>query len=283
MKTANKLLVFILAVLLNACLFKLPYEYYEIIRFVLTASFIWLIINLKGIDNLGLKYFFGTLAILFNPFFKLKIGPDLYKIIDLIVSIVLYALLLKDIRIVKLFGATMKFLFSFFKKYIRKFITVLSVLFLAFLIGYFSIENKKAKEKIDMENVVKAREDSMFLVRHVDDSIKRVNDKIENLRLQELKDKLCNENEALKYFKEWFVFNHPLWKINGSPKIKKNEIDAIDLSFDQTICSFKISSIIHEVNPHYEYDETLIVAINLYNDGKFGQYQIKVIEKPVSF
>ena len=85
-----------LAALLIICMFELPYEYYEIIRFILMAGFAWLAISLKGEEKLGWRFFFGSLALLFNPFFKLKIGADICKVIDGFVSSIILLTVIKD-------------------------------------------------------------------------------------------------------------------------------------------------------------------------------------------
>lgn len=88
-KITSNLLKTIAIILLIIGLPEMPYQYYELMRFVLTAIFIWFVIIEKDSEKQGWKYTFGALAILFNPFFKLKIEESGWKIIDIITAILL--------------------------------------------------------------------------------------------------------------------------------------------------------------------------------------------------
>lgn len=83
----------ILAILLLLCLVDFPYGYYQFVRFV----------SMVGFGFLGYWYFqnsnqlfgisFIILAILFQPFFKIHLGRELWNVVDVIVAIGLIILI----------------------------------------------------------------------------------------------------------------------------------------------------------------------------------------------
>jgi hypothetical protein len=77
----------ILAILLFICLLDMPYGYYQLVRFLSFGVFAYL--GFKEFENsnqnIGLVYF--GLAILFQPFFKVALGRELWNIVDVIVGI----------------------------------------------------------------------------------------------------------------------------------------------------------------------------------------------------
>ena len=85
----NNLLKILLTILLFICLIELPYGYYQFVRFLGMSIFIYLGIDLNksGRDNLSYIYF--LLALLFQPFFKIALGRDLWNIIDITVAVFL--------------------------------------------------------------------------------------------------------------------------------------------------------------------------------------------------
>ncbi|MDF1867324.1 MAG: hypothetical protein P1U70_20990 [Saprospiraceae bacterium] len=81
----------ILAILLFICLLDMPYGYYQLVRFVSFGVFTYL--GYKEFENsnqnTGLIYF--GLAILFQPFFKVALGREIWNMVDVIVGIGLIA------------------------------------------------------------------------------------------------------------------------------------------------------------------------------------------------
>ena len=67
----------------------MPYDYYQFVRFVALVGFGYL--GYKAIlknNNQGV-FVYLTLALLFQPFFKIALGRELWNIVDAIVAIVL--------------------------------------------------------------------------------------------------------------------------------------------------------------------------------------------------
>ncbi len=77
----------ILSILLLLCLADMPYGYYQFVRFLAMAAFVFLayIANEEGKQTEGL--ILVLLALLFQPFFKIALGRELWNIVDVIVAI----------------------------------------------------------------------------------------------------------------------------------------------------------------------------------------------------
>jgi len=74
----------ILSILFIGALFKMPYNYYEIMRFIGMIGFTLLGYNeLKRENNSFMIIWFAS-ALLINPFFKLALGRGLWNVIDII-------------------------------------------------------------------------------------------------------------------------------------------------------------------------------------------------------
>lgn len=77
----------ILAILFSICLIKMPYGYYQLIRFLALVSFGILAYsaykNEKNIEMI----IFVSLAILFQPFIKIPLGREIWKIVDILVAL----------------------------------------------------------------------------------------------------------------------------------------------------------------------------------------------------
>ncbi len=82
-----KIIKSVLAILLLLCVFKMPYGYYELVRFLSLIGFgcLSFISYKKGNQNEMIVYF--SLALLFQPFIKVALGKDIWNIIDVLVSI----------------------------------------------------------------------------------------------------------------------------------------------------------------------------------------------------
>jgi len=74
----------ILSILFIGALFKMPYNYYEIMRFIGMVGFALLGYNeLKRENNPFMIIWFAS-ALLINPFFKLALGRGLWNVIDVV-------------------------------------------------------------------------------------------------------------------------------------------------------------------------------------------------------
>lgn len=79
----------VLAILLLLCLFKMPYNYYQFLRF--TAFFGFLYFAKEDKSNSVLMTFWIISAFLINPFYKLWLTKPIWNIIDILWSIILIA------------------------------------------------------------------------------------------------------------------------------------------------------------------------------------------------
>lgn len=89
MKEKNLFIKIPLIVLLLLCLFRMPYSFYEISRFIGMIGFA--IIGYEAFkkqNTLFIIIWFSS-ALLINPFFKLALGRTLWNIIDFIWIILL--------------------------------------------------------------------------------------------------------------------------------------------------------------------------------------------------
>ena len=77
----------ILAVLLLLCLADMPYGYYQFVRFVSMAAFVYLAYTANEEGKQTEAIIFGVLALLFQPFFKISLGRELWNIVDVITAI----------------------------------------------------------------------------------------------------------------------------------------------------------------------------------------------------
>ena len=78
-----------LATLLFFCLLKLPYGYYEMVRFLSFIGFAYLAYESNKEKNETLMLVFIALAILFQPFFKIALGRTIWNIVDVLVGLFL--------------------------------------------------------------------------------------------------------------------------------------------------------------------------------------------------
>ena len=77
----------ILAVLLLLCLLDMPYGYYQLVRFVALIGFGILAFKANEQDKKTEMLIYGGLALLFQPFFKIALGRQIWNIVDVIVGI----------------------------------------------------------------------------------------------------------------------------------------------------------------------------------------------------
>ena len=87
-----------IAILLLLCLFSMPYGFYMFIRFISTIGFAFLTFHYYKMKKEKLAIIFGIAALLFQPFFKVALGRDLWIIIDIIMAILLIILVTKEKR-----------------------------------------------------------------------------------------------------------------------------------------------------------------------------------------
>ena len=77
----------ILSLLLFLCLLDMPYGYYQLVRFIAAAVFVFFSYQSYKQGDIPYSYLFGVLAILFQPFIKISLGREIWNIVDVIVGI----------------------------------------------------------------------------------------------------------------------------------------------------------------------------------------------------
>ncbi|MFV5692191.1 DUF6804 family protein [Flavobacterium sp. LT1R49] len=69
-----------------ACLFDMPYGYYQFVRFASMLAFAYLSFSANEQHKKNEAILFLVLAILFQPFIKIALGRTIWNIVDLIVG-----------------------------------------------------------------------------------------------------------------------------------------------------------------------------------------------------
>ena len=87
----DKAIKIILAILFFLCLADLPYGYYQFVRFVGLVGFGILAYQANEEGRQTEMIIYGGLALLFQPFFKIALGREIWNIVDVIVGLGLLA------------------------------------------------------------------------------------------------------------------------------------------------------------------------------------------------
>lgn len=82
----DKIIKIGLAVLFFLCLANMPYGYYQFVRFVGLIGFTILAYQANQQNKQTEMIVYGVLALLFQPFFKIALGRELWNIIDVVVG-----------------------------------------------------------------------------------------------------------------------------------------------------------------------------------------------------
>lgn len=80
-----------LSILLFACLLDMHYGYYQFVRFAALIVFALLAYQANQQSSQFEMYIYVGLALLFQPFFKITLGRELWNVVDVIVAIGLIA------------------------------------------------------------------------------------------------------------------------------------------------------------------------------------------------
>jgi hypothetical protein len=86
----------ILIILLLVCIFDMPYGYFELVRFAGLVGFAILAYKSSEDKQKEMTIVFIVLALLFQPFFKVILGREIWIIIDVLASIFLIATIFID-------------------------------------------------------------------------------------------------------------------------------------------------------------------------------------------
>ena len=77
----------VLAVLFFLCLADMPYGYYQFVRFAGLIGFAILAYQANQQGRQTEMIVYGGLALLFQPFFKIALGREIWNIVDVVVGI----------------------------------------------------------------------------------------------------------------------------------------------------------------------------------------------------
>jgi hypothetical protein len=87
MNNSEKIIKFGLVALLLLCLLDMPYGFYQIVRFIAFIGFGFLALQSNERAEKAQIIIYVSLALLFQPFFKIALGREIWKIVDFIVGI----------------------------------------------------------------------------------------------------------------------------------------------------------------------------------------------------
>ena len=83
----NNTIKIILAILLFLCLADMPYGYYQFVRFTAMVGFAILAYQSSESENKTFVIVYGAMALLFQPFFKIALGRELWNVVDVIIAV----------------------------------------------------------------------------------------------------------------------------------------------------------------------------------------------------
>lgn len=83
----NNAIKIVLAILLFLCLADMPYGFYQFVRFAGLVGFAILAYQANEQGGQTEMFIYGGLALLFQPFFKIALGREIWNIVDVIVGI----------------------------------------------------------------------------------------------------------------------------------------------------------------------------------------------------
>jgi hypothetical protein len=90
-KNNGVLIKIVLTILLFLCLLDMPYGFYQFVRFAAFFGFGVLAYKANEEYKKTEMIIYGGLALLFQPFFKIALGRELWNIVDVIVGMGLIA------------------------------------------------------------------------------------------------------------------------------------------------------------------------------------------------
>ncbi len=77
----------LLALLFLICLLDMPYGYFMLVRFVALIGFGYLAFQANEEKHRNMSFIYLALALLFQPFFKISLGREIWNIVDVIVAL----------------------------------------------------------------------------------------------------------------------------------------------------------------------------------------------------
>lgn len=86
-KSTSSIIKLLIAVLLMLCLFKMPYGFYNLVRFCAMFGFTILAFNAYQSKQTPWVIVYVALAILFQPFAKIVLGREIWTVVDVLCAI----------------------------------------------------------------------------------------------------------------------------------------------------------------------------------------------------
>lgn len=83
----NNTIKIVLAILFFLCLADMPYGFYQFVRIAGLIGFAILAYKAHEQDRQSEMIIYGGLALLFQPFFKIALGREMWNIVDVVVGI----------------------------------------------------------------------------------------------------------------------------------------------------------------------------------------------------
>jgi len=83
----DRVIKIFLAILFFICLADMPYGYYQFVRFAGLIGFTILAYQANKQGRQTELIIYGGLALLFQPFFKIALGREIWNVVDVIVGI----------------------------------------------------------------------------------------------------------------------------------------------------------------------------------------------------
>ena len=83
----DKIIKVVLAILFFLCLLDMPYGFYQAVRFAGLIGFAILAYQANQQGRQTEMIIYGGLALLFQPFFKIALGRQVWNIIDVVVGL----------------------------------------------------------------------------------------------------------------------------------------------------------------------------------------------------
>lgn len=74
----------------------MPYGYFQLVRFLGMATFVWLAYLDNKKNNKSLFILWVCSAILINPFIKISLGRTIWNIVDIVWALILLVTIIKD-------------------------------------------------------------------------------------------------------------------------------------------------------------------------------------------
>ena len=97
----QKTIKIILAAMLLLCLADMPYGYYMLVRYVSMVCFAYYAYEAFAAEKIPAVFIYAGLALLFQPFFKIPLGRDIWNVVDVIVAMGLVLSVWREKRVEK--------------------------------------------------------------------------------------------------------------------------------------------------------------------------------------